>query len=230
MHSLQSVLNFRNLAAGEFNRDGKQLKNLYRSGDLSAITIDEIKILKSCNINEILDLRGVQEIELQGTTSFLPRTNIEISGQGEQNSLDQINQSDLGHFLLNLYHDDFVSSTGFSECIKYLLEKKGNCILFHCTAGKDRTGVLGALIMYMLDFNYNQIVKEYLKTDKRLIMAFEKEMMERDEKITLNFNSIKPLEAFIDGVEKKYNSIDLYIQKIGITDDDILRLKEYYLE
>lgn len=55
----------------------------------------------------------------------------------------------------------------FSEALKAIISHdfSSGAILFHCSAGKDRTGVITALVLMLLGVSRGEIVKDYLKTN-----------------------------------------------------------------
>ncbi len=142
---------------------------IYRFALPEEIKEGQIKFLESLNLKYIYDLRSVEETVKTGTISLkhgLTR-NIEIMDTGKQNDyslMQTMDQSDFSQFMIDLY-EDFAKSSGFEEVMDMILKQESPKFAFHCTAGKDRTGILGAVIMFILDFNIDDIVTEYLKID-----------------------------------------------------------------
>lgn len=227
---MEKIVNYRPLAANQFNQEGKQITNLYRSGLLTFATETDCDELRKQGITNILDLRSKSEIERNKVRLPSLTTIIDITGNGEQNMVANFSQTDLGHFILNLYHNQFVASNGFKECITYLIECEGP-VLFHCTAGKDRTGILGIILMYALGFSYQQMVDEYLIIDQRIVDKFNRELAEKGIEQTIPYASVQFIEAYLDGINDKYGSIDYYLEAIlELTDEKISTLKLKYLQ
>lgn len=53
-------------------------------------------------------------------------------------------------------------------------EYKNGAVLWHCTEGKDRCGLLSATILFLLDVSEDDVMEDYLKTNKAAITRVEK--------------------------------------------------------
>ncbi len=124
-----------------------------------------------------------------------------------------------------------------------LINKRGGSILFHCAAGKDRTGILTALLLYVLGVPKDRIIANYKDSAESsedavdfLLERMFPETMENYQiyrtLASVFFNSKTCyIEAFFDALERDYVSIDNYLQKaIEIHVDNQVRLKTLYLE
>jgi protein-tyrosine phosphatase len=112
-------------------------------------------------------------------------------------------------------------------------------LVFHCTAGKDRTGIGAALILYSLGVPYETIMDDYkatnyyrtaenVKMEKMMVKA-----MNIDETVAKNVMAANPeyLDATFSQIKKQYGSVDNYLKtQIGLTNDDIKKLKKKFLE
>lgn len=227
---MDNIRNFRKLADGMLNEAGKQLKGIYRSGDISEASSDDLIRLKNYQVSNIIDLRGPKEVERFGCLN-LPIKHIDITGNGEQNIFNNQTSKDLGHIILNLYHNQFVASEGFRHCIDNILKLEGKTFLFHCAADKDRTGILGAIIMYLLDFSYEQICDEYLLVDEQLVEDFYHQMNQNETNVEIEYSSKQFLDCYLEGIKYNYSSIDGYLfHKVGITEEKRNKLKKLYLK
>src|SRR5690606_5939773 len=110
--------------------------------------------------------------------------------------------------------------------------------LFHCHAGKDRTGAVGALIMWLLDFSEDAIIEEYIKLDSRIIEDGNRSVREYhqlSEDIVRKLepmHGIKPLynKAYFEEIMKRYQSIEQYLlEEFGITQEMISNFKSHML-
>ena len=124
-----------------------------------------------------------------------------------------------------------------------LINQRGGAILYHCAAGKDRVGILSALLLYALGVSREKIIEDYMEgaQSSEDAVAF---LLERifpdtmpDYKVyramaEVFFNTKTCyIEAFFDAVERDYVSIENYMQKaLEVRVDNIVRLKTLYLE
>lgn len=237
---MEQILNFRLVADGVENNQGKKIKNVYRSADVSNATAKDIKQLLDMDITNIIDLRSAEEITTVLTDDQIKVENIEIIDNGKQNQVDKFSPSELAEIMINLYQKEFVNTDGFKTELEYILGLDGAPFLFHCTAGKDRTGITAAILMHVLDFSYEDIKREYLEIDEVLVNAMQNKLLEfLKEEDSLHQDSIRAiasvnedfLEAYLLGVTDRFGTIDKYVEsKLQLSEEDINRLKDYYLE
>ncbi|KFZ26587.1 MAG: Tyrosine phosphatase family protein [Candidatus Izimaplasma bacterium HR2] len=243
---MKDLQNFRMLAEGLLNRDGYKLKDnlIYRFALAEGINQRQIIFLETLKLKYIYDLRSAEETVKTGAISLkhgLTR-NIEIMDTGKQNdysSLKMMDQSQFSQFMVNLYAD-FAKSSGIKEALEMIIEQKSPEFAFHCTAGKDRTGILGAVIMFVLDFNVDDIVTEYLRMDsifeqniaKNLCKLFNINYEENRDRMSPFFtvNRIY-IDSFIETVKDDYGTVEQYlITKLNITKETRNIFKRRYLE
>ncbi|MBO5561703.1 MAG: tyrosine-protein phosphatase, partial [Firmicutes bacterium] len=131
---------------------------------------------------------------------------------------------------------------GYKQFFDILLNKPEDAaVLFHCTQGKDRTGMGAALFLYALDFDEATIMEDYLLTNEANKAVIEADVAAAakytDDEETLE------LAKTMDGVNEEllrsttekmvaeYGSVKDFIKtKIGLSDDDLAKLKEIYME
>ena len=110
-------------------------------------------------------------------------------------------------------------------------------MLFHCTAGKDRTGIAAALILYTLGVDEQTIFDDYEATNyyRRNENAKSIAQMTKyyglDEKTASNLMGAKKeyIAATFATIKSKYSSIDTYLEKeLGLTPLKIKKLRAIY--
>lgn len=237
---MEQILNFRLLAEGLENKDGKQIRYIYRSADVSSASDNDIAKLKELNITNIIDLRTEYEKGPVLNDDTIKIVNLDIVGNGNQNKVDKYNITELSQIMNKLYEQDFVATNGFKLELEFIESLKGQPFLFHCTAGKDRTGITGVILMYLLDFEYEQICSEYLKIDEVLVSVIMNKVLAQFNQLDVDVDlacmravaSVNQtfLDLYIAGIEKQFGSIENYVRiKLGVTDKMIEDLRHYYL-
>ena len=122
-----------------------------------------------------------------------------------------------------------------------LLEQEEGAVLYHCAAGKDRVGVGTALVLSALDVPEERIMEDYLYTnvcyDEQLTRlrkgAKERGLGEEvEEGLTVLVGVDEDLiSKAIEEIDKNYGSVDSFLREgLKLTDDDLQRLKDLYLE
>ena len=116
-----------------------------------------------------------------------------------------------------------------------------SAILFHCTQGKDRAGLASAYILSALGVDRETIIKDFDATNA-IYTKDVKRLSRRVRFLGGKDKEIETVKAFIgantenfikvlDLIDSEYGSMLNYIQgPLGLSDNDILRLKERYLQ
>lgn len=236
---MEQILNFRQVADGMKNNQGKSIKNLYRSADVSSASATDIDQLLDLGIKNIIDLRTKEEITNLLQCNEINIKNINIIDNNNQNLVDIFGISKLTEIMINLYQKEFIESDGFKQVIDYILSLGGEPVLFHCTAGKDRTGITAVILMHLLGFNYQDIKDEYLNIDEVLVnLLLNKVLDQLKEEDVLHVDSIRAvvtvseafLESFLLGITDQYGTFDQYVKcKLDVDQTKIDQLKAWYL-
>lgn len=245
---LRSVLNFRDVG-GVPTVNGKHIKEkvIFRSASPDKITKEDVRKLHKLNIRTIIDLRAPYETgrkpkKLDGIeTISLPldyeRTTRErliplIKRKNAQSLIDDL--------IISLYIEILDGSVSvFGEIIELLREPSCSPMLIHCQAGKDRTGIICALIQMALDTENQSIITGYMASNEALIPSFKKRVMIRKAlslgffpaetvlyAITVRSNNI---ETVIERVINHYGGIEGYIKSSGQEWPDFAELKERFI-
>ncbi|MCQ2498098.1 MAG: tyrosine-protein phosphatase, partial [Lachnospiraceae bacterium] len=104
-------------------------------------------------------------------------------------------------------------------------------VLFYCTAGKDRTGVVSAILLALVGVSDEDIIYDYAisrEFNKLRLEAFLKEHPEVDREIVLA--NEKSMRGFLDRLREKHSSIERYLLDIGVTSEEILGLKNKLMQ
>jgi protein-tyrosine phosphatase len=109
--------------------------------------------------------------------------------------------------------------------------------IFHCTAGKDRTGVLSALVLSILGVDEETVVADYALSGAAMtrlrakIIVKYPESRETIESISEVFSAAPAqMEALLDHLRADYGSVDAYLRRLGAGDELLAALREVLLE
>ncbi|MFP3834697.1 tyrosine-protein phosphatase [Chryseobacterium sp. SIMBA_028] len=239
---IKKVHNFR--AVGNVkNMEGRSLKEgvFYRSAHLHKLKKASFDQIEKLGIKEVIDLRNSKEIS--GKPDHLPNeiTYKKYSAfEDESDQLSQarklvlkgkVNASDADKRMIDFYREYVTENPEtIKTIITEILDSK-DPILYHCTAGKDRTGIVTALILTILKFDKKTIYNEYLLSNN-----FRKDLVEKRLRLANTLHFLYPkmdlqvleklswvekryLDAAFGEIDKKYGSTDAYIQQVlGISD------------
>lgn len=239
---IKKVYNFR--AVGSIkNAEGRSLKEgmFYRSGHLHQLKKKSFDQIEKLGIKEIIDLRNSKEIsekpdQLPSEITYKKYSAFEDEGdqlsQARKLVLKgKVNASDADKRMIDFYREYVTENPETIKAIITEILDSKEPILYHCTAGKDRTGIITALILTILKFDKEAIYNEYLLSNN-----FRKDLVEKRLRLANNLHFLYPkmdlqvleklswvekryLDAAFGEIDKKYGSTDAYIQQVlGISD------------
>ena len=216
---------------------------LFRSDLLYNLNPKEKALLRDNNIKVVIDLRNKDEVEhLKDTNikviNYINNPMLPESKEGEGSPLKTVT---IKHMTLpdmdNAYRE-LVSrdrKQAWSNIFNILLNNKSGAILFHCSAGKDRTGVVSAVILTALGIDKETIYQDYLLTNEKPLY-YKKLALEMDpesREIFLDYFQAKKeyLDAAFDEINKIYGSFDKFLLECCSIDQNKLNiLKDKYLQ
>jgi protein-tyrosine phosphatase len=173
---LQGGSNFRDLG-GYATADGRTVRRgaVFRSAHLGGLTDQDRKALAGVGVRTIVDLRGVAEAAetphlIEGLACRVVGAHIE-PGLGEKirNAVADgtANPYLMMQFLSDHYRDyPRRCAPGFRTLFATLSDGEHRPLVFHCTAGKDRTGFASALLLTLLGVPWETVVDDYLRTNE----------------------------------------------------------------
>jgi protein-tyrosine phosphatase len=171
---LEGASNARDLG-GYLTRDGARVRfgRVFRSARLSSLTSQDAARLRDEGIGRIVDLRGAAEAaahpsHLPGASvhplSIDPSLGPTLRSLAEHGEAGRPAIMDL----MRQAYAAYATTWGhrYAELFDLLLERDAPALLFHCTAGKDRTGFAAALILAALGVDRVTIHEDYLATSR----------------------------------------------------------------
>jgi len=252
---LQAQPNFRDLG-GYHTVDGRKVKRglIYRSGQLSQLTDDDLLVLKKLGIRTVIDLRGPSEVESRGKDRLpegVRNVNypIDVANLPKEENAPSGSISGASDYMVQATRAIMMHYTDvYAALIRELADPANRPLVFHCTAGKDRAGIGAAIILTLLGVPWETVREDYLLSNfyRREENQRELEKMRREiaqkrgiapEEVDMTpFESmflVKPeyLEGAREAVIRKYGSVDAYIkQGLGISEEMIKKLRDELLE
>jgi protein-tyrosine phosphatase len=212
---------------------------LFRSNHLGALDESDARQIEQLGIRRVLDFRGVQErnafvCALPGVT--VHSLAIEPTIVQVLNALvaegHQLTAADIVAHMQDTYRGFVRGNTHrFVEFFGHLLAS-GEPTVFHCTAGKDRTGFAAALLLHALGASHEEIMSDYLMTNERLKMPDGVRFGLPAEAAAVLWR-VQPefLEAAFDAVQSDYGGVEPYLREgWGLRDAERARLRELYLD
>lgn len=233
--ALEGASNFRDLG-GLRNRHGLTVRPgcVFRSDHLAGITSADEAVLGQLGLTHSLDLRGVQEHKAQSyAIAGLRHVPLPIEPTVVQRVQTLMQRGivpsaqDAVALMCETYRD-FVLLHGatFGALLRHLADHPTPQV-FHCTAGKDRTGMAAALLLGALDVDRDVIMADYLLTNERYRRdpAWEGRGPEHIMAVLWQVQEAF-LESAFDTIDQHFGGLDPYLHgPVGLTtaERDILR-------
>jgi protein-tyrosine phosphatase len=128
-----------------------------------------------------------------------------------------------------------VGSSALAAALRLLADPASQPLVFHCAAGKDRTGVLSALALSCLGVGRDGIVDDYVQTAARLDLILERlrgrplnqQEVRADPRVTIEAAT---MERFLDGLDERYGGATGWALSAGIEASTIVALRQCLLE
>jgi len=242
---LEGAINFRDIG-GYPTKDGKHVKwgKIYRSAALNKLTDADLQKLQGLSLAYVADFRGPYEVKAAPDRLPAGATRISLPAGSEnigdsnymKNMMKQMNRDSS---LINFYSITIPFKDRYKPVFDELLAlNKDSALLFHCTAGKDRTGIGAALILYALGVDEKTIMQDYLATNYYRAAENEKAIAGMvkgygmNEATARNMMAAKEtyLDATFGSIKSQYGSIDYYLEKeMGLDKKNLKKLRQLYL-
>lgn len=238
---LASADNFRDVAGpGYPTQDGGRVHRgvFYRSNELQ-LTDADAGSLAGLGIRVIHDLRGQLEIDAHPDVDVPGATwdHVEISGIPTE-MVEGLADSDAAHRVMREVYESFVRTPEARASYARLLTSLATGDLpqlFHCTAGKDRTGWAAVLLLEIAGVDRETILADYLLTNEVSSATREKYLALIGEHLGAEKVAVyeptmvvepEYLQAAYDAVAADYGSVDSYLRDgLGLSEDVIGRLR-----
>ncbi|KQR67747.1 tyrosine-protein phosphatase [Pedobacter sp. Leaf176] len=238
-----NAANFRDIG-GYKTTDGKEVVwgKVYRSAAINKLTDADLKLLDKKGIHTVVDFRGTREAAL--AADRLPQdTDYTLSPAGSENIPDAAQLVSLlkqGNFLEKMYGIDGAKYAGDryrSLFMKLLTVDQKEAVLYHCTGGRDRTGMATALLLYILKVPQQTIEADYLasniylaKANKEMFAPMAKLSGMSTEEVEKEF-ALRPelLRDFFSQLKQQYGSIENFMQQeLAVGPKEIAQLRSRY--
>jgi protein-tyrosine phosphatase len=224
-----SLLNARDLG-GYPTRDGSRTRwgSLVRADDLVQLRPDGVRALAAFGVDTIIDLRWPEELEQSPSpvrheledVSYL-HISLLAPTVSEWETLRKPCEKEMWKCMV-------LEQTRFElkGVLHAIAAAPPGPVLFHCVAGKDRTGLVAALMLTIADAVPEAIAYDYAVSGERLREAYLQRYHDRDPD-----EIVEAVRCPEEGVHNMLEyladcgGIDAYLRDIGLADDEIGRLR-----
>lgn len=236
--ALQGAVNFRDLG-GYATGDGRRTRwrTLFRADGLGDLTAADLEVLRDLGIRTVVDLRSGDELE---------RGRFDVDAHPVAfhhfpfiETLPDPDEFERRPGLLGTQYLDMIGDSGpqILGVLEVLAAPGALPAVFHCTAGKDRTGVLSAIVLSLLGVDEPTVVADYALSGEAMVRLRAKLIVKYPDSRTVieNINEVfsaepAQMEALLDHLRERYGSISSYVEALGAGPDLVKTLQEALLE
>jgi protein-tyrosine phosphatase len=222
---LEGAENFRELGGYE-TADGRVVRwrMLYRADGLGGLTDGDVAQLLERGVATVFDLRSSREVEAFGQAVIAERgaayhhvpfrQDIGLTAQQMTDPERMANAARSAGYLEMLEH----AKPSIGRVFRALVEEEPYGAVFHCTGGKDRTGITAALILHTLGVPDETIAADYALTSRYLTFSDERrKTMEEFFGITFPTTAFasdpETILETLGGVAERYGSVARYLEE-----------------
>jgi protein-tyrosine phosphatase len=240
---MQGAVNFRD-AGGYKTKDGKRVVTgrIFRSADISKLTDTDLQLMANKHIRTVIDFRGVRE-SAAAPDKLLPATDYMLCPAGSDSLPDMKQLAMLvkqGGFLEKSYGEKSLPycSARYKPLFQKLLTLPDTAsLLYHCTGGRDRTGMASALFLYALNVPRETIEADFVASNVYLAPRITSMWQEMAQRMQLDTAAIRKemelrpelLQIFFKAIASKYGSVEKFMeQELGLGSKELAVLRKKY--
>ncbi len=233
------TLNLRELG-GMPLKGGKTFRKgvFLRSGSPVDATDKGRRLIKEYGVNTVIDLRSSAELKRFGNPFEHDKDvnfyNIPLF-TGDPDALDKdammnyLRTHKLGHYYISVLKD---YKDELADVLRILTNNTDGVCLFHCAHGKDRTGIITALLYLLAGATREDIVLNYKVSYEYAAYLLDPLIEKREDELKHTLRSdAENMVILLDWLDKDYKGdIVSFLLDTGLTEDDINTLRDRIIE
>jgi protein-tyrosine phosphatase len=220
---------------GMMTRSGKRTayKRFIRSDSPAALDEQSVDELIAYSVRTVIDLRSLQEMERTGNP-FIHRPEILFRNipliaidpeDRDDPTMGYLVENRLGHlYIMMLEH----SREALVDVFRTIITAPEGAVVFHCLHGKDRTGLIAALLFLLAGVSRDDIVGNYAASFeyiRPLVDPLFKSMPENTHHMYRS--DAENMRFLMDHIDAQYEGrADLYLQGLGFSERDIDKIRD----
>ena len=240
-HLADGVFNLRDLG-GYATSNGATTRwgRIFRSDGLHRTDDAGGEVVIGLGIRRVIDLRTNGERDREGIFSHALVEPLHVPLIDRTWNMKELGDGGEADFLLAGYlHMAHVNGPRVGEVIGLVAAHASEPLLFHCAAGKDRTGIIAALLLALAGVEDDTIAEdfalsesamaamtEWYRSRKRQGFAKEMRKMGIDKDKAMRLMSARPetIHRFLADVRRRHGSVEAYVAHVGVSEADMARV------
>lgn len=209
-----------------------QFKRFLRAGTLAYLKSWEIDFLIDYGVKTVIDLRTSNEAANEPST-FATRKDVcslnipFLLGDLTEYPYQYENLDALSDMYIHIFNSN---SSMVAEAIRQIANAEEGTVLYNCSAGKDRTGVLSYILLAIAGVSQEDIIANYQITETYYLPLFKKYVPDFD-KIPIHYltSTARNMELTIEFVTNKFGNVENYLLAHGVNIDEIGKVRRRLL-
>jgi protein-tyrosine phosphatase len=228
--AFDGCVNFRDLG-GYRTTDGHSIgwRRLFRADGLSKLSDADQRLLGELGVATVIDLRTVDEAEQRGRfpVERVPVRYVDLPLTDVLPTPEELPSWGTASYVAGRYGQMVAQGApALTGAFEALASEGALPAVFHCSAGKDRTGVLAALIMAFLGVPDETIVEDYALSAAAMVRLLDRlkaeypDNVEEVERFAPAVLQVVPetMEEFLASLRAEYGSYDALADRLGVVD------------
>lgn len=220
-YPMKGIANFRDLGGYSCNGGMTKWGVFFRSTSLHKAVEEDVAIMERVGISRILDLRypGERKEKPDMPVKGAEWMGISLLGTIPVEDLNVNDEEEDTKTLINMYRQIIASSRAeIKDSVQAMIQAEGPA-LFHCAAGKDRTGILAMLLLGAVGVSREDIIADY-EMSHHYIRSFT-------EDISGSHGS--NMQKLFDEIVEEWGSVTGFLQECGISQKELSRLNKKFV-
>ncbi len=259
---LEGAFNFRDLG-GYPSRSGRRTRwgQLFRSDNLHELTRGDVAVIRRLGLTTVIDLRTPKELARtgrgllepepigfhhlsvlgDGTAVGEPRGGTPADGDGTDDTPGEViaAPAPVGEDLSARYRWYLdIGRDSLTEALTLIGDPSRLPLVFHCAAGKDRTGVLAALVLGLVGVDHEVIVEDYVITAGRMEPILDRfrrsdseaaKRLDEQPPATYGVEAVT-MQSFLESLDVEFGGARTWAEAAGVPTATLDRIPELLLE
>jgi len=207
-----------------------QWGRILRGEALHYLRDDSVAQLAERQLALVIDLRGPHETSVT-PHPFVDHPTVDYRNIVLFDALAPIAMSQQPFDMARRYCDALdTCGPQLAEVLRAIINARNGMVLFHCTAGKDRTGIIAALLLSMAGVDRADIAADYALTTeatgllgdlRQRAIAAGGEPAHVDRVLA---SDARTMLAMLDHLDASHGGIEAYLSSIGLAPSEVTRL------